>query len=186
MKLPSSESETIQFVKDRLPECQVGTLRTHHRILWHNEAYVPLMDTFFCVHSKKVMHGPFEYTNPPQVKEGLRIFFRAIQDYELASDVRREITGPGTNAHMYMHLMIVAFVLVVFIAGLERLLPYDVPATAAPVVMPVPRRPPADCLPSGDGGPCLPLEKIQKMMKAQPDAPEFVPANSAAANAVTT
>ncbi len=80
MKLPSSESEMIQFVKARLPEAQVGTLRTHHRIIWQNETYIPLTDTFFCMHSKNVMHGPFEYTNPPQVEEGLRIFFLAIRD----------------------------------------------------------------------------------------------------------
>jgi hypothetical protein len=144
MKLPSSESEMIQFVKDRLPECQVGTLRTHHRIIWHNETYIPLADTFFCVHSKKVMHGPFEYTNPRQAKEGLRIFFRGIHDYELANDPRRKITAPGTKAHVYLCLMIAAFALVVFVAGLERLLPYDVPAPAAPVVTPAP---PAECLP---------------------------------------
>jgi hypothetical protein len=42
---------------------------------------------------------------------------------------------------MYLCLMIAAFVLVVFIAGLERLLPYDVPTTPAPVVMPAPPTP---------------------------------------------
>jgi hypothetical protein len=184
MKLPSSESEMVQYVQARLPEAQVGTLRTHHRIIWHSETYIILTEPFFCVHSKKTMHGPFEYANPPQVEEGLRIFCRAIQHYELASDVRRKITGPGTNAHMYKYLMIAAFVLVAFIAGLERLLPYDVPATAAPVVRPVPPKPPANCLPSGTGGPCLQFEKIQEMMNAQPDAPEVIPTNPATADEV--
>jgi hypothetical protein len=179
MKLPSSELEMIQFVKDRLPVCQVGTLRSYLRIISHNETYIPLTDTFFCVHSKKVMHGPFEYTNPAQVEEGLRILFLEIRDYELASDVRGKITVPGTNAHMYKCLMIAAFVLAMFIAGLERLLPYDVPATAAPVVVPVPSTPPADCLPSSSNGPCIPFNTIiQQMQKSE--TPDTILANPTA------
>ena len=80
--------------------------------------------------------------------------------------------------------MIAALVLVVFTAGLERLLPHDVPAAAAPVVVPVPWKsppptpPPADCLPSGSGGPCIPFKQlIQQMQKT----PEVIPANPAAA-----
>jgi len=179
MRLPSSESEMIEFVKDRLPECQVGTLRTRLRICWHKDVYLLPTDSFFCVHSRLTMHGPFEYTNPAQVKEGLRIFFRAIQDYELANDVRRKITGPGTNAHMYMYLMVAAFVLMGFIAGIEHILPYDVPATAAPVVVPAPRKPPADCLPSTSGAPCIPFNQLIQQMQ---NTPEVAPADPAAAN----
>jgi len=56
--LPSNESETIQYVQARVPEAQVGTLRTRHRIIWHHETYIILMEPFFCVHSRKTMHGP--------------------------------------------------------------------------------------------------------------------------------
>jgi hypothetical protein len=90
------------------------------------------------------------------------------------------------NARTYLHLMIVALVLVVFVAGVERILPYDVPAApmAATIALPVTAQPvaPANCLPSGNGVPCIPFDKIQEMMDAQPDAPEPIPANPAAAN----
>jgi hypothetical protein len=39
--------------------------------------------------------------------------------------------------------------------------------------------PPADCLPNGSGGPCIPFDQIQKMMDEKPDP---VPTNPAAAN----
>jgi hypothetical protein len=45
--------------------------------------------------------------------------------------------------------------------------------------------PPADCLPSGSGGPCIPFDQIQKMMRVQPDASEPVPQNPAATNEET-
>jgi hypothetical protein len=176
--LPSDESETIQYIQARVPEAQVGTLRTRHRIIWHNETYIIFTEPFFCVHSRKMMHGPFEYASPVQVKEGLRIFFRGIHDYELANDPRRKITGPGTNPHMYTRLMIVAFVLVAFIAGIEHILPYDVPPAPAPIVMPVPPTPPTDCLPNGSGGPCIPFNQLILQMQR---TPEVIPTNPAPA-----
>jgi hypothetical protein len=95
-------------------------------------------------------------------------------------------TETEDNARMYVHLMIAAFVLVVFIAGVQHILPYDTPAVSMPAVigLPITIQPPApaDCLPSGNGAPCIPFDKIQEMMDAQPDAPEPIPANPAAAN----
>jgi hypothetical protein len=41
---------------------------------------------------------------------------------------------------------------------------------------------PADCLPSGSGGPCLPFDQIQQMMDEKPDASDPVPANPATVN----
>jgi hypothetical protein len=42
--------------------------------------------------------------------------------------------------------------------------------------------PPANCLPNGSGGPCIPFDQIQKMMRAEPDTSDPVPANPATAN----
>jgi hypothetical protein len=40
-------------------------------------------------------------------------------------------------------------------------------------------------LPSGNGAPCIPFDKIQEMMDAQPDAPDPIPTNPATANEET-
>ena len=84
---------------------------------------------------------------------------------------------------MYLCLMVVTFVLVMFIAGLERLVPYDVPPTPAPVVTPAPPKPPADeCIATANGNPCVPMNKIFQMMDENPDPPQVVPPNPAAKN----
>jgi hypothetical protein len=73
-----------------------------------------------------------------------------------------------------LHGTIAALVFCVAVGAFFHAAPYhEMPATAITV-------PPADCLPSGTGGPCIPFEEIQKMMSAQPDAPPPVPPNPAA------
>jgi hypothetical protein len=42
--------------------------------------------------------------------------------------------------------------------------------------------PSADCLPSGSGGPCIPFDQIQKMMRVEPDTSDPIPANPATAD----
>ena len=78
-------------------------------------------------------------------------------------------------------------------AGVEHVVPYNEPETAAPaVVMSAPATvqqiapaAPANCLPSGNGDECLSFDTIQKLMDAQPDLPEVIPPNPAAANEET-
>ena len=72
--------------------------------------------------------------------------------------------------------------LVIFIAGVEHILPYHVPAETAPVAVPAPHKPPADCLPSGTGGPCISFDKIQEMINGGPVAPKVLPPNPATAD----
>ncbi|MGA8025367.1 MAG: hypothetical protein WCC18_19125 [Candidatus Acidiferrales bacterium] len=86
--------------------------------------------------------------------------------------------------------IITALVLVIFIAGVEHVVPYNVPAVAAPVVVmsapatvqQIAPAAPANCLPSGNGGECLSFDTIQKLMDAQPDTLEVIPPNPAAKN----
>jgi len=80
------------------------------------------------------------------------------------------------NAHMALCGLLAALVFCAAVAIFFRVAPYhDRPA--APIVAPL-----GNCLPSGSGGACLPFDKIQEMMKAQPDAPEVIPPNPATAN----
>jgi hypothetical protein len=94
--------------------------------------------------------------------------------------------GTENNARVYVHLTIVALVLVVFVAGVEHILPYDVPAAtmAATIALPVTAQPaaPANCLPSGGGGPCIPFDQLIQQMQ---NTPEVIPANPAAVNEET-
>jgi hypothetical protein len=91
---------------------------------------------------------------------------------------------------MLVHGLITAALLVVFIAGMEYAVPYDVPApavmTSAPVthqqIAPTWHAAPEDCLPSGSGGACMPFSSLEKLMDEQPDT---VPANPAAAGEET-
>lgn len=83
------------------------------------------------------------------------------------------------NAHLALHGIVAALVFFAVVAIFFRIAPYhDAPAAA--IVAPS-----ENCLPSGSGAACLPFDKIQEMMQAQPDAPESVPANPAAANEET-
>jgi hypothetical protein len=80
------------------------------------------------------------------------------------------------NAHIAIHGMIVALVFSAIVAVFLHEAPHHVTPTAAISV------PSADCLPSGSGGPCIPFDQIQKMMRAQPDASDPIPAKPATAN----
>ena len=89
------------------------------------------------------------------------------------------------TAHMALRAVIASLVFSVAFAGFFHVAAMhdeaSTPMATAPAAQPVP----AECLPSGNGGPCIPFDKIQEMMDAQPDAPEPIPANPAAANEET-
>jgi hypothetical protein len=88
------------------------------------------------------------------------------------------VNAENSNAHMALHGMIAGLVFCVAVAGLFHFAPVHNVPTAMATAQPLP----AECLPSGNGGPCIAFDKIQEMMDAQPDAPEPIPANPAAAN----
>lgn len=93
------------------------------------------------------------------------------------------------NAHLALHGIVASLAFCSVVAIFFRAAPYHTPAPAIPIAVSTPAvpktAPPAECLPSGTGGPCLPFSEIEKMMNAQPDAPERVPANPATANKET-
>jgi hypothetical protein len=83
------------------------------------------------------------------------------------------VNTENNNAHMALHGMVAALVFCAAVAVFFRFAPYHEtpkPETTNPIV---------DCLPSGSGGPCIPFDKIQEMMSAQPDVPEVIPPNPA-------
>ena len=89
------------------------------------------------------------------------------------------------TTHIAIHAMIAGLVFCVAVAGFFHFAPvHNMPAAMAAVqpAAPVAQPAPAECLPSRNGAPCIPLDKIQEMMDAQPVAPEPIPANPAAAN----
>jgi hypothetical protein len=103
------------------------------------------------------------------------------------------MTETENNAHMYRHLMIAAFLFVVFIAGVEHILPYDTPAVpmaavagnlTTPLGAPTTPAAQADCLPSGSGGRCIPFDEVVRTMQQldEQSQEEVAPANPAAAN----
>ena len=80
------------------------------------------------------------------------------------------------NAHLALHGILAALMFCAAIAVFFHAAPrHETPSAAVTA-------PPADCLPSGSGGPCIPFDQIQKMMSAQPDASDPVPANPATVN----
>jgi hypothetical protein len=85
------------------------------------------------------------------------------------------VNRENNNVHVALHGTLAALVFCVVVAAFFRAAPYH-ETPAAPITTS------ADCLPSGNGGPCLPFDKIQEMMEAQPDAPEAIPPNPATAN----
>ena len=92
------------------------------------------------------------------------------------------------TAHTAVQATIAGLVFCVAVAGFFHFAPvHHVPAAMAAVqpAAPVAQPAPAECLPSGNGGSCIPFEQIQRMMDAQPDVPEVIPPNSAAANEET-
>jgi hypothetical protein len=73
---PSSQLEVMERVCDRIPEVRHGIeSQSGHPVLWLFDTYMILTPDFFCVHSKKMMHGTFSYSNPQEVEAGLKIFF---------------------------------------------------------------------------------------------------------------
>jgi hypothetical protein len=79
----------------------------------------------------------------------------------------------NNKAHLAQHGTIVSLVFCLVVGGFFHFAPYhQAPAAAITAT-------PADCLPSGTGGPCIPFDKIQEMMSAQPDVPEVIPPNPA-------
>jgi hypothetical protein len=73
---PASRLEVMEHVFDRVPDCSFGILRSGHPILWRGQTYLIPADDFFCVHTKKFMHGPFYFSDGTEVSEGLKIFFK--------------------------------------------------------------------------------------------------------------
>ena len=86
------------------------------------------------------------------------------------------MNGENNNAHLALRKILAALMLCAAVALFFHAAPRH--ATPAAEIT----APPADCLPSGTGGPCIPFDKIQKMMSAQPDASDPVPANPATVN----
>jgi hypothetical protein len=89
------------------------------------------------------------------------------------------------TAHLTLYGTIASLVFCVAVAGFFHFAPvYDAPAAMAtvPPAAAVAQPALAECLPSGNGAPCIPFDKIQEMMDAQPAEPEPIPANTAAAN----
>ena len=80
------------------------------------------------------------------------------------------------NVHLPLREMLAALIFCAALAFFFHAAPYHRTPTA------VISSAPADCLPSGSGGPCIPFDQIQKMMRAQPDASDPVPANPATAH----
>lgn len=87
------------------------------------------------------------------------------------------------DSKMLIHGIITFFILAVFVAGVEHILPYDAPAMRTDIHQDIQRPAPAqqtapadDCLATANGNPCIPTDKIFEMMDAQP---ETVPNNSA-------
>jgi hypothetical protein len=74
-----------------------------------------------------------------------------------------------------LHGMLAGLLLCLVAGGFFHLAPYHETPPAAITV------PPADCLPSGTTGPCIPFEEIEEMMSAEPDATAPIPANPAEA-----
>jgi hypothetical protein len=92
------------------------------------------------------------------------------------------------TAHLIRYGTIASLVFCVAVAGFFHFAPaYDAPAAMAtvPPAAAVAQPAPAECLPSGNGAPCIPFDKIQEMMDAQPDAPDPIPTNPATANEET-
>jgi hypothetical protein len=82
----------------------------------------------------------------------------------------------NNSAHVALHGTLATVVFCAAVGVFFHVAPYH--------QMPTPEitTPAVDCLPSGSGGPCIPFDKIQEMMSAQPDVPEVIPANPAAVN----
>jgi hypothetical protein len=102
--------------------------------------------------------------------------------------IERPKSETENRAHMAIHAMIAGLVFCLALGGFFHFAPYDTPATMAavrPAAAVAQSAPPTNCLPSGNGGPCLSFDKIQEMMDPQPDAPEPIPANPAAPNEET-
>ena len=77
----------------------------------------------------------------------------------------------NNKAHLALHGIVVALTFCVVVGGFFHFALYH-QASAAAITAP-----PADCLPSGSGGPCIPFKQlIQQMQKT----PEVIPANPAA------
>ena len=72
----------------------------------------------------------------------------------------------NNNAQLTLHAMIAALVFCVAVAGFFHLTPvHDMPAAMAAVqpAASVDEPAPADCLPSGNGGSCIPFDQIQRL-----------------------
>jgi hypothetical protein len=95
----------------------------------------------------------------------------------------REFKMESENtAHMAIHAMIAGLVFCVAVAGVFHFAPvHDMPAAMAAVqpAAPVAQPAPAECLPSGTGGECIPFDQLIQQMQ---NTPEVIPANPAAKN----
>jgi hypothetical protein len=77
------------------------------------------------------------------------------------------------NAHLALHGIIAALVFCGAVTVFFHVAPYhEIPATAITA-------PPADCLPSGANGPCIPFNQIIQRMQ---NTPEAAPANPTTPN----
>ena len=81
----------------------------------------------------------------------------------------------NNNAHLALHGIVAVLAFCLVVAVFSHVGPHHTNSAAAITA-------PADCLPSGSGGLCIPFDQIQKMMLAQPDASDPVPANPATAH----